>query len=344
MNNKFGLSTAILVGLLAACNGESTPTETPSKADAAPTATEKTTADADAAGADDIGDVLATVGDISIGSNEWQIVAARMTPSNGESLSIEEKEEVLNNLIEQKLLYLHAKSKGVDRDPKVQKLMVQTLMRNEVYSTVRNSDFSAEELKAFFEAHREDFVVPEKVQVRRIHIKAGEKRSAEEAKSIAEDLRKQLVEFPEKFKAIAKDKSEDPYRKRGGDLGFLAKDGKPGIPSDVVTKAFSIEVGGLSEVFEAGGGYNIITVVNRRERVERTYEQMKGSVLRKMKSEKFKSLYDAYVEDIRDTYAIDTNGTLLNGLEVKAPRKFSMGNSPQGLPQVAVPPSIKRKE
>ena len=344
MNNKFGLRTAILMGLLTACNGDSTPAEAPENADAAATKTTPAADNAATEKANDIGDVLATVGDISIGTNEWQIVAARMTPSNGETLSLEEKEEVLNNLIEQKLLYLHAKNKGVDRDPKVQKLMVQTLMRNEVYSTVRNSDFSAEELKAYFETNREDFVVPEKVQIRRIHIKAGEKRSAEEAKGIAEDLRKQLVDAPEKFKALAKDNSEDPYRKRGGDLGFVAKEGKPGIPSDVVAKAFAMDVGALSEVFESGGGFNVITVVNRRERVERTYEQMKGSVLRKMKSEKFKSLYDAYVDDIRGAYSVDTKNELLNGLEVKAPRKFSMGDAPQGLPQVAVPPSIKRKE
>ena len=128
---------------------------------------------------------------------------------------------------------------------------------------------------------------------------------------VVEGLRQQLVSAPEKFKALAKDNSEDPYRKRGGDLGFVAKEGKPGIPSDVVAKAFAMEVGALSEVFEAGGGFNVITVVNRRERVERTYEQMKGSVLRKMKSEKFKSLYDAYVDDIRGSYTVDTKNDLL---------------------------------
>ena len=66
-------------------------------------------------------------------------------------------------------------------------------------------------------------MVPEKVQIRRIHIKAGEKRSAEEAKGIAEDLRKQLVDAPEKFKALAKDNSEDPYRKRGVTWASLPK-------------------------------------------------------------------------------------------------------------------------
>ena len=35
MNNKFGLSTAILMGLLTACNGDSTPAEAPENADAA---------------------------------------------------------------------------------------------------------------------------------------------------------------------------------------------------------------------------------------------------------------------------------------------------------------------
>ena len=91
MNNKFGLSTAILMGSLTACNGDSTPAEAPENADAAATKTTPAADNAATEKADDIGDVLATVGDISIGTNEWQIVAARMTPSNGETLSLEKK-------------------------------------------------------------------------------------------------------------------------------------------------------------------------------------------------------------------------------------------------------------
>jgi hypothetical protein len=349
MSIKTSLSTSILAVILLGCNGNTAPSEGEVAGGAtAPQAAGSTQEDGtEAKPKADVGEVLASIGGLTVGSNEWQIVAARKTPADGQALSLEEKQEVLDNLIEQKLLYLHAKAKGVDRDPKVQKLMVQTLMRNEVYSTVRNADFSPEELQAYFEAHREDFVVPEKVQVRRIFIKAGEKRTADEAQKMAKGLRDELVTTPEKFKALAKDNSEDPYRKRGGDLGFVALEGKPGVPDEVTKKAFAMEVGALSDVFEAGGGFNVITVVNRRERVERTYEQMKGSVLRKMKSERFRSLYDEYVVNIKGDYSIEKNDGILDKLEVKAPRRFSMGapGAPAtGLPQVAVPPAIKRQD
>ena len=219
--------------------------------------------------------------------------------------------------------------------------MVQTLMRKEVYATVRNSDFSQEELQAYFEEHREDFVVPEMVQVRRIFLKVGEKRSADEAKSKLAGIRDQLLKSPEQFKTLAKDNSEDPYRKRGGDLGFLAREGKPGVPEEVTNKAFGMKVGDLSDVFEAGGGYNLISIVNRRERVERTYEQMKGSVLRKMKADKFKSLFEEYVDGIRDEYSVTKNEDVLDAIEVKPPRRFSMGGGPDaGIPQLATQPTL----
>src|SRR5688572_236516 len=75
----------------------------------------------------DIGEVLATVNGVQIGSKEFEQAAARKTPANGESLSIEEKKEVLDGLVEEKLLYAEALRKGLDKDPKVQKVMVNTL-------------------------------------------------------------------------------------------------------------------------------------------------------------------------------------------------------------------------
>ena len=41
----------------------------------------------------------------------------------------------------------------------------------------------------------------------------------------------------------------------------------------------------LSEPFKIEDGYNIIYIANRRESVERSFQQMKGAVLRKVKSE-----------------------------------------------------------
>jgi len=318
--------TTLLAILLVGCNGQA-PAEGPA-VDETPTPTETTTDVPE----EDIGEVLATVNGIQIGSKEFQVAAARRTPADGDKLSLEEKQEILDELVVEKMLYLEAKAKGIDRDPKVQKVMINTLLRRDVYSNVRNSDFTQEELRAYFDAHRDEFVVPEKVQIKRIFIKVTDARPAEDARALATDLRGQVAADIDSFKELATRHSEDPYRRRGGDLGFVSREGKPGIDDAVVAKAFEMDVGQVSEVFEAGGGFNVVYVANRRERVERTFEQMKGSVLRKVKNEKYKQLYEEYVDSVRGDYAVDLDADTLATVEVEAGRRMSIGGrGPRGI-------------
>ena len=69
----------------------------------------------------DIGEVLATVNGMKVGSIDFQSAASRVSPADGEALSQEERLEVLNELIDEKLLYQEALRQGLDKDPKVQK-------------------------------------------------------------------------------------------------------------------------------------------------------------------------------------------------------------------------------
>ncbi len=308
------LGALALGALLVACDGGSSASSTEGSAPAAK-------ADASSEAAAPAGEVLATVNGVQITVDEFKEAAARKTPENGTSLSDAEKQEVLDRLVAEKLLYKAALEKGLDKDPKVQKVMVNTLLREIVYSQVRNSDFTDEELQAYYEAHKEDFVVPEKVQVRRILIKVKDDRPDADAKAEAERLHDQVVAKPDSFKDLATQYSEDPYRRRGGDVGFVSAAGKPGLDEGVVTKAFELQVGAISDVFKTEDGYNIITVVNKRERVERTFQQMKGSVLRKVKNDKLKELYEQYVADLKTTAKVDVDSAKLAEVEVAKARR-----------------------
>ncbi len=268
------------------------------------------------------GPIVAEVSGVRISAREFEAAAARKVPADGVALSAAEKKEVIDELVVEKILYLEAKRRGIDRDPKVQKVMVNTLLRQEVYAGVRNSDFTQEELLAYFEAHKDEFVVPEKVQVRRIFIKGEPTRPNTEAKELSERLRAQVVADPGAFRELASEHSEDPYRRRGGDLGYLAREGKPGIDQEVVERAFGLQVGEVAEVFESGGGFNVVLVSGRRDRVERTFEQMKGSVLRKVKNDRYKQLYGDFVDDVRGRYDVAVEDAVLAGLEVRPSRRL----------------------
>lgn len=281
----------------------------------------------------DIGEVLAEVNGMKVGATDFAQAAARVAPADGKDLTLEERKEVLQTLVDDKLLYEEALRQGLDKDPKVQKVMVNTLLREQVYSQVRNSDFSDDELRAYYDEHKEDFVVPEKVQIKRILIRVNETRTDDEAKALAVDVRGQIAPDPKtKFKEAASTYSEDPYKRRGGDVGFVSASGKPGLDDAIVTKAFELNNGQLSEVFRTDDGYNIVYIANRRERVERTFQQMKGSVLRKVKNQRLKEMYDEYVEGLKVGATVTVHDDKLMAVEVKAARRPTLNPTGPGGP------------
>jgi hypothetical protein len=66
-------------------------------------------------------------------------------------------------------------------------------------------------------------------------------------------------------------------------------------------------------VIPSQGGLNILHVANKRERVERTFEQMRGSVLRRAKNEKFEELSKSFVERLKAGAKITVDEAALGG-------------------------------
>ena len=202
--------------------------------------------------------------------------------------------------------------------------MVNALLRSEVYDSTKNSDFSDTELKAYFEAHKDEFIVPEKVQIYSILIKVNDDRPDADAKAKADRIYTELKKDTSKFREVASKESENPYKRRGGDVGFVPKEGKPGLDSAIVEKAFSMKVETLSAPFKTRDGWNIIYIPAKREENVRSYEKMKGSVLRKVKNEKLKEKYDQYTESLKGAAQITIDEAALNKVEVKTSKKPSL--------------------
>ncbi|MFK7931752.1 MAG: peptidyl-prolyl cis-trans isomerase [Myxococcota bacterium] len=284
----------------------------------------------------DLGETLAEIDGVPVGSREFLQVAARRAPGGGAALSEEDRLAVLNELVDQKALYLEAKRQGIEQDPKVQRQMIQILLRRTVYNQVKSNDFTDEDLRAFYEAHRDDFVIPEKVRARRIFVKAGQSRSKEEAKVMADKAVARIGGDIDTFVKVAGELSEGPYRGRGGDMGLITREGRAGMPQDVVDRAFSMKPGEISEAFWAEDGYNIVAVVLRRDKVERTFVQMKGAVLRRAKAERQKTLYDETVARLREGTDIKLNLDKLNTMDFDAAQPpvdpARPGGGPKGRP------------
>lgn len=274
--------------------------------------------------------VVATVEGVTILASDIQAEASKRYPA-GHVPTPEERVELLRQVVDDRVFYLEALRRGLDKDPKVQKVMVNTLLRDQVYSTVRNSDFDDATLRAYFDAHASEFTVPEKVQILDIRVSPGKGRTEAQAKARAEELRAEVLASPDRFKEIAGQHSDSPYSRRGGDVGFVSREGKEGLDPKVVEAAFVLEVGQVSSVVRAGDGFHVLMVANRRAAVERTFEQMKGSVLRKVKGERVQGLADRYAASLRTKLRIVVHDATLEGVRLVGAGKGA-GEAGDGAP------------
>ena len=265
----------------------------------------------------EIGKTIATIDGMPVGENEFTTHAIGTRPRTAASLTPEERKEVLDELLDQKALYLEARRQGLDRDPKVQAQMVQIYLRRQVYNQVRSNDFTEEDLRDFYEAHRDDFIIPEKVRARRLFIKADPIRTQAEAEAVAKQAYARIGGKIDNFNEVAAEISEGPYRGRGGDLGMITRQGRTGVPDEVVERAFGMQGGQISEPFYAGGGYNIVGVMFRREAVERTFEQMRGAVLRRAKAERQSQVYEDTLARLRENAKVDIDQDAVDAIEIR---------------------------
>lgn len=217
------------------------------------------------------------------------------TPIQGDDV------EGLEAAIADHLLLVEAIAQGLLDEPKIEKVMVNTYLRDTLYSQVSNEDFSDDELRAYFEANREDFMVPEKVHLKMASVSFGEERTREEARVLAEGLRDQVPRRP--FADIATELSEDPYKRRGGDVGWVTAEGKPGLDPLIVETVFGLPMGGFA-LIEVEGAWVVVVKEGEREGVERTYEQLKGSVLRQVKNERYQALYEERMVSLRASASV----------------------------------------
>jgi peptidyl-prolyl cis-trans isomerase D len=139
-----------------------------------------------------------------------------------------------------------------------------------------------EDLQAYYDQHRDEFRVPEQVNVRHILIKTNlgpdgkaDPKGVEEARKKAGDVLKQL-KAGGSFEALAKQYSEDPgSAKNGGSLGWIQK-GRT-VP-EFEKAAFSLPKGSTSDLVESSYGFHIIRVDDKQDAHMKSLAEVKDQI------------------------------------------------------------------
>jgi len=150
---------------------------------------------------------------------------------------------------------------------------------------------SREDLQAYYDQHRDDYRVPEQVNVSHILIKTPQpgpdgkvdSKGVEEARKKAEDVLKQL-QAGGNFADLAKKYSEDPGSgKNGGSLGWI---GKGRTVPEFEQAAFSLAKGATSGLVQSSYGFHIIRVDDKQAVHVKTLDEVKDQIEGSIKQQK----------------------------------------------------------
>lgn len=177
---------------------------------------------------------------------------------------------------------------------------IDTLVKAEVED---KSKFSDKELESYYKANKTKFLKPEAVKVRHILVKVaapGEDKEKKDAKEKASSLLKK-VKAGEDFAVLAQKNSDDDYRVKGGDLGWVHRDR---LEPAIEEAAFSMKIG-ESTVVETQYGFHIIMVEDKKAPEQLGYAEVKNLLKKDLESKKQDEYRQALTKGLKDNAKIE---------------------------------------
>jgi parvulin-like peptidyl-prolyl isomerase len=187
----------------------------------------------------------------------------------------------------------------IDYDEWKQRLREQLLIEkimNEQASSL--PPISHHAIKAYYEERKEDFQHPPRVKL--LHIVT---KKREEAEALLARIKQE-----EDMKSVLKEKAGDLASR--GDQGEQWRT-EDILPPELSEKAFSMEIGTISDVIETQYGFHIIKVLKRepagRKGLIEVIPEIENTLLR----EALETHYRVWLEELRKRYPIKINHALL---------------------------------
>jgi peptidyl-prolyl cis-trans isomerase C len=238
------------------------------------------------------------------------------------------RRELLDDMIDVKLLADEARDRGYDKDP-IAEQETREILRDAILRKARDSapapnEIPEGEVRAYFDAHGADFHDPERRRV-------GAIVAATEAAATAV-LGAALQATPVEWGQLVRAKSVDPQAKAdvavdlAGDFGFVSPPGDPRgnnerIPEPVRAAVFEIAKVGdvLPRVVSSGGQYYVVKYEGRSAAHDRSFQDAERSVRVKLAQDKRRAAEDALLAELRKQYPVQVDEGALSQVKVSLP-------------------------
>ena len=218
------------------------------------------------------------------------------------------KKEILDGLINQKVIEQEAiKRDYFSKNQEIKKqldnhkrmLLIKEFKRKIIAPQIVLSE---KELKDYYKKHKQDYLSPSQYNLRLIRVK-----SKKEAQEILEELK-----AGGDFAFLAKKKSIAESAKKGGAIGWHSENG---LPTKIREAVKELKPGEFSPIVEDGGYYSIVFLEEKRKGKVIPFEEVKEKVKRQLWTQKFNTLLNKYLKQLRKVSDIKLDKKALNRLE-----------------------------
>ncbi|MBI5075455.1 MAG: peptidylprolyl isomerase [Nitrospirae bacterium] len=196
------------------------------------------------------------------------------------------------------------KLRGLSMEAFKEKIKTYLSANEFLIKLLKKSAYLEEELVTYYEKHRESFRRPASVRMQSILLKvdpSAMEDAWQKKREKAEELLKK-IQSGEDFFMIAYNNSDDPYRVKGGDLGFIHK----GMltPEELETAAFALEPGQLSGVIRTIHGLHILKAGEKRPGELPEFEKVKDDLAQKLQKQRFDEKKAEILKRMKDEHPV----------------------------------------
>jgi foldase protein PrsA len=206
--------------------------------------------------------------------------------------TFDEKKGLLDEMVNQELLYQEAKSRGIDQRKEIKDLSEGYLrglaVRQLMIDITENVTVDALEIETFYNQYKDQLSEPEQRRVREIVVSSDLR---------AKDIYMGLLNG-EDFATVAKEKSIGDSAVNAGDAGLITYGQRGEEYKKYDEMAFALDKGELSSIFKGPKGFYIIKIedvqVGKAKSLQdpELLEQIKSTVLSYKQQERLKDLLD----------------------------------------------------
>ncbi|HLK39124.1 MAG TPA: peptidylprolyl isomerase [Polyangiaceae bacterium] len=282
-------------------------------------------------------EVLARVGDRSITLGDYLAALEHMDQFDRMRYAApERRRELLGEMIDVMLLADEARAKGYDKEPltqqEIREVLRDAMLRRARAGAPAPADIPATDVRAYYDAHREDFRDPERRRISAV-VTASEAVAAGVLDAAGRATAAQWGELV-RAKSTEPEATPQPPVDLAGDLGFITPPGAPAastaalgagargvnvrVPDEVRAAAFEIAKVGdvLPRVVKGGLKYYVVKLTSRSEARERTFEDAERTIRVKLAQEAIAAREGALLDELRKKYPVQVDPAALGQVRV----------------------------